>query len=190
MLLWVGLGNPGDRYARTRHNIGFMAVDAIVHRHFSSAPAKKQFQSEAVSGALAGEKLLILKPQTFMNDSGRAVGEALRYYKLAPTDVLVFYDELDLAPGKVKVRPGGGAAGHNGIRSLISHIGPDFIRVRMGIGHPGAKELVQPHVLGPFSKQEQGWVGPLCDDMAAEASWLVKRDWARFSTALALRRDG
>ena len=141
MQIWVGLGNPGAQYAMHRHNVGFMAVDAIAEVH-GFAPPKRAFQGWAQEGRIGGEKILLLKPATFMNESGRAAGEAMRFYKLAPGDVTAFYDELDLAPFKVKVRTGGGTAGHNGIRSLDAHLGPDFRRVRIGIGHPGHKDRV------------------------------------------------
>jgi len=188
MLIFAGLGNPGAQHAEDRHNIGFMAADAIAQAHRFSPP-KQHFQCEAREGRIGLEKILLLKPQTYMNLSGQAVGEAMRYYKLRPADVVVFYDELDLAPGKVKVRVGGGAAGHNGIRSLIAHLGsPDFVRVRIGIGHPGAKELVQRHVLGPFSKADRAWVTPLCEAIATHAPRLAERDWPRFLTDLARDR--
>lgn len=184
MLLLVGLGNPGGKYARHRHNVGFMAVDAIGDAN-GFGPARTKFQGELRDGSLGGEKALILKPQTYMNDSGRSVGEALRYYKLDPADVIVFYDELDLAPGKLRMKTGGGAAGHNGIRSIDSHIGNDFRRVRIGIGHPGDKSRVTNHVLGDFAKADQDWLEPLLDTIASEASYLADPDNNRFQTAVA-----
>lgn len=168
MILLVGLGNPGAKYARNRHNIGFMAVDVIVRRH-SFLPERKAFQGLVSAGQLGPEKVIALKPQTFMNESGRSVGEAMGFYKLTPKDVVVFYDELDLPPGKLRVKTGGGAAGHNGIRSIAAHIGADFRRVRLGIGHPGHKERVLGHVLGDFSKSDESWLVPFLDAIADEA---------------------
>ena len=149
MLLFAGLGNPGARHASNRHNVGFMAADAI-HRRHSFSPWSKKFHAEIAEGRLGDEKILLIKPQTFMNLSGQAVGEALRFYKIDLGDLVVFYDELDLAPGKVRVKTGGGAGGHNGIRSIDGHCGQDYRRVRIGIGHPGIKEMVSPHVLERF----------------------------------------
>jgi PTH1 family peptidyl-tRNA hydrolase len=186
MMVIAGLGNPGLRHARNRHNVGFMAVDAIAEVHDFSPP-RRAFQGWTQEGRIGGEKILLLKPATFMNESGRAAGEAMRFYKLAPEDVTAFYDELDLAPFKVKVRVGGGTAGHNGIRSLDAHLGPDFRRVRLGIGHPGHKDKVTGHVLGNFAKAE---IEPLSDTLgaiAAEAEWLAKGDDARFMNDVALR---
>mgnify|MGYP003336186936 CR=1 FL=1 len=157
MQIWAGLGNPGQQYAMHRHNVGFMAVDLIADMYRFSPP-KKQFQGWVQEGRIGPEKIILLKPATFMNESGRAIGEAMRFYKLTPQDVTVFHDELDLAPMKVKVKRGGGNAGHNGLRSTDAHIGNDFRRVRLGIGHPGEKELVMPHVLGDFHKAEQPWL--------------------------------
>jgi peptidyl-tRNA hydrolase, PTH1 family len=154
VLLFVGLGNPGAKYSGNRHNIGFMAVDAIVRRHAFSSWRKK-FNSDMAEGKLGGEKVLVLKPQTYMNESGRAVGEAVRFHSIPLANVYVFYDELDLEPGKMRVKLGGGAAGHNGIRSIAAHITPEFKRVRLGIGHPGDKDLVMPHVLGDFAKSDR-----------------------------------
>jgi len=172
MYLLVGLGNPGPKYAGNRHNIGFMAVDEIVRRHgFSSW--RKRFQGETAEGALAGEKVLALKPMTYMNESGRAVGEAARFFDIDPSQVIVLYDEIDLIEGKLRVKFGGGAAGHNGIRSIIAHLGPHFQRVRLGIGHPGEKGLVHPHVLGDFSKADRAWLEPLIDALAEHAGLLI-----------------
>ena len=185
MLLLVGLGNPGARYAGNRHNIGFMAADLIVRRHGFS-PWRKRFQGEAAEGMLDGEKVLALKPQTFMNNSGQSVGEALNFYKLTPDDVVVLYDEIDLAPAKVKVKKGGGAAGHNGIRSIDAHIGPDFWRVRLGVGHPGDKARVHGHVLSDFSKADEVWLEKLLEAVAEAAPLLVRKDDNKFMTKVAL----
>jgi PTH1 family peptidyl-tRNA hydrolase len=165
MKLWVGLGNPGDKYARHRHNIGFMAVDRIADAH-GFGPWRSRFHGLTSEGTLAGEKVLLLKPQTYMNDSGRSVGEAMRFLKLAPADVTVFHDEIDLAPAKLKVKTGGGHAGHNGLRSLHSHVGDAYHRVRLGVGHPGHKDAVMPYVLGPFSKADKDWLGPMLTTLA------------------------
>ncbi len=167
MHLLVGLGNPGARYAYHRHNIGFMALDDIVERH-DFQPWRKRFQGLASEGRVGRERVLALKPQTFMNDSGRSVGEALRFYKLESRQVIVFYDELDLAPGRVRVKLDGGAGGHNGIRSLDRHIGPDYWRVRLGIGHPGHKHLVTGHVLGNFAGADEDWLDPFLEAVAGE----------------------
>lgn len=186
MQLWVGLGNPGAQYAMNRHNVGFMAVDAIAEVH-GFGPVKKQFQGWTQEGRIGPGKILLLKPATFMNDSGRAIGEAMRFYKLTPEDVTVFYDELDLEPFKVRVKRGGGAAGHNGIRSTIQHLGDAFRRVRIGIGHPGHKDRVHGYVLGNYSKSEIEPLTDLLGALAAEAEWLAKGDDARFMSDLALR---
>jgi len=179
MLLLAGLGNPGPRYADNRHNIGFMAVDEIVRRH-SFSPWRSRFQADCAEGRLGGEKVLALKPQTYMNESGRAVGEALRFFKLTPEDVIVIYDEIDLAPGKIRVKQGGGTGGHNGIRSIESHIGKDFWRVRLGVGHPGQKEMVHGHVLSDFAKADRVWVEKLLEAVAAEIPALAEGDAPRF----------
>lgn len=186
MLLFVGLGNPGSRYAGNRHNIGFMAVDAIARRH-GFAPARSRFQALAQDGRLGEEKVVAIRPQTFMNESGRAVGEAMRFHRLGPADIVVFHDELDLAPGKVRVKQGGGHAGHNGLRSIIAHAGADFTRVRLGIGHPGDKDLVTPWVLSDFAKADLPWVETLCEAVAEAAPWLAGGDPARFMTEVARR---
>lgn len=186
MQLWVGLGNPGPQYAMHRHNVGFMAVDAIGEVHDFSTP-KKQFQGWTQEGRIGPEKLILLKPGTFMNESGRAVRAAMDFYKLTPADITVFHDELDLVPFKVKVKMGGGTAGHNGLRSTDAHIGPDFRRVRIGIGHPGHKDRVTSYVLGNYAKAE---IEPLTDMLgaiAAEASWLADGNEARFMSEIALR---
>ena len=188
MQLWVGLGNPGPEHAMQRHNVGFMAADVIADVHGFSAP-KKQFQGWVQEGRVGTHKVLLLKPATYMNESGRAVGAAMRFYKLEPGDVTAFYDELDLAPFKVKVKRGGGAAGHNGIRSMIAHIGEDFRRVRIGIGHPGHKDRVTGYVLGNYAKAEIEPLSDLLGALAAEARWLADGDDVRFMNDLALRLD-
>lgn len=184
MLLLAGLGNPGPRYADNRHNIGFMAVDEIVRRH-SFSPWRNRFQADCAEGRLGGEKVLAMKPQTYMNESGRAVGEALRFFKLAPEEVIVIYDEIDLAPGKIRVKQGGGTGGHNGIRSLEAHIGKEFWRVRLGVGHPGQKELVHGHVLNDFAKADKVWLEKLLDAVATEIPALVENDAPRFMSRVA-----
>jgi PTH1 family peptidyl-tRNA hydrolase len=186
MQLWVGLGNPGPQYAMHRHNVGFMAADVIADSH-EFGPVQKKFQGWLQEGRIGGEKILFLKPATFMNESGRSVGEALRFYKLETDALTVFHDELDLAPFKVKVKRGGGTAGHNGLRSIDQHLGPDFRRVRLGIGHPGHKDRVHGYVLGNFAKSE---IDPLTDMLAAlsaEAAWLAQGNDARFMSDVALR---
>ncbi|MFN3961152.1 MAG: aminoacyl-tRNA hydrolase [Parvularculaceae bacterium] len=184
MLLIVGLGNPGEKYAKNRHNVGFMAVDAIAGAHRFS-PERKKFQGLIREGDLGAVKALTLKPQTYMNDSGQSVGAAMRFYKLAPADVVVFHDELDLAPGKIKAKIGGGLAGHNGLKSIAGHIGEAFRRVRIGIGHPGDKARVTGHVLGDFAKADQAWLEPLLGAMAKAAPMLAEGD-APFMNAVAL----
>ncbi|MBI1214821.1 MAG: aminoacyl-tRNA hydrolase [Alphaproteobacteria bacterium] len=185
MRLFVGLGNPGQKYRNNRHNIGFMAMDAIVHRHNFSGWSKK-FQGEISDGTLEGEKVLLLKPQTFMNLSGQSVQAAAAFYKIKPQDIVVFHDELDLAPGKIRTKKGGGAAGHNGLRSIDDHLGQDYWRVRLGIGHPGNRELVTGYVLNDFSKAEQAdWLEPLLDAMAGNAARLAKGDTDGFMSKVA-----
>jgi PTH1 family peptidyl-tRNA hydrolase len=184
MLLLAGLGNPGPRYADNRHNIGFMAVDEIVRRH-SFSPWRSRFQADCAEGRLGGEKVLVLKPQTYMNESGRSVGEALRFFKLAPEDVIVLYDEIDLAPGKIRVKQGGGSGGHNGIRSIESHIGNNFWRVRLGVGHPGHRDLVHHHVQNDFTKADRVWLEKLLDAVAGEIPALVEGDAPRFMSRVA-----
>lgn len=186
MQIWVGLGNPGAEYALNRHNVGFMAIDTIADVHGFEAP-KRRFQGWAQEGRLGSEKLLLLKPATFMNKSGQAVGEAMRFFKLEPEAVTVFHDELDLAPFKVKVKRGGGTAGHNGLRSTDQHIGPEFRRVRIGIGHPGNKDRVTGHVLGNYHKTEMDDLADMLGALAAEARWLAADDDARFMNDVALR---
>ena len=186
MQLWVGLGNPGAQYALQRHNVGFMAVDTIAEIH-GFGPVKKAFQGWTQEGRIGPEKILLLKPATFMNESGRSVGEAMRFYKLDVGDVTVFHDELDLAPFKVKVKTGGGTAGHNGLRSTEAHIGNEFRRVRIGIGHPGHKDKVSPYVLGNYAKAEMDPLADLLGAVAAEARWLAEGNDARFMSDVALK---
>ena len=184
MQLLVGLGNPGPRYARNRHNIGYMAVDAIVRRH-SFQPWRNRFHGQASEGNVDGTKVLAFKPTTFMNESGRAVAEALRFYKLPPSELIVIHDDLDLAPGKVRVKRGGGAGGHNGLRSLDRHIGPDYWRLRVGIGHPGDKLLVHGYVLSDFYKAEEPWVERLLDCLPGEVPRLLGGDHEGFMSRIA-----
>jgi PTH1 family peptidyl-tRNA hydrolase len=172
MRLFVGLGNPGAKYAHNRHNIGFMAVDEIARRH-GFAPWRRRFQGETAEGSLDGERVVLLRPTTFMNESGRAVQEAAGFFKLAPGEVTVFQDELELPAAKVRVKVGGGIAGHNGLRSISAHIGNDYRRVRLGIGHPGVKELVHGYVLSDFAKDERPWVQALCEAVAESAGLLT-----------------
>lgn len=166
MVIIVGLGNPGPRYEQNRHNIGFMAVDEIHRRHGAFSPWRKRFQGEMAEGDIDGIRVVLLKPMTYMNESGRSVGELLRFYKADPTDCIVLHDELDLAPGKLRLKLGGGAAGHNGLKSLIAHVGPHFTRLRMGIGHPGHRDQVHSYVLGDFAKSDKTWLDPLLDAIA------------------------
>ncbi len=186
MYLFVGLGNPGAQYASNRHNVGFMALDVIAAAYGFSA-WKKKFQGALSEGLIGTEKLLLLKPQTFMNESGRSVGEAVRFHNIPLEQVFVFYDELDLEPGKVRVKLGGGAAGHNGIRSIASHISPDFKRVRLGIGHPGDKRLVTPHVLGDFAKSDRDWLVAMLDAVADNTPYLIKGEDNQFQSAVHLK---
>jgi peptidyl-tRNA hydrolase, PTH1 family len=185
MRLIVGLGNPGARYERNRHNIGFMAVDAIVRRH-GFQPYRGKFKGAIAEGAIGGERVYALKPQTYMNDSGDSVVEVAQFYKIAPPEIAVIHDEIDLVPGKLRVKRGGGAAGHNGIRSIEAAIGEDFWRVRLGVGHPGVKELVQPYVLQNFDAEEVGWLGPLLDAIAEAIPMLVADDAAGFMSKVSL----
>src|SRR6516225_1713085 len=185
MLLLVGLGNPGSRYAGNRHNIGFMAVQAIAKRH-GIAPWRRRFQGVAVEGPLGGARVLLLLPGTYMNESGRAVAEAAHFYKLGLPDIVVFHDEIDLAPAKVRVKIGGGVAGHNGLRSISGHIGNEYRRVRIGVGHPGVKEMVYAHVLNDFAKEERPWVEALCGLIAENADLLVQGQDATFQNKVHL----
>ena len=186
MQLWVGLGNPGPQYAMHRHNVGFMAIDTIAEVHGFGAVQKK-FSGWLQEGRIGGARTLLLKPATFMNESGRAVGEALRFYKLGVEALTVFHDELDLAPFKVKVKQGGGAAGHNGLRSIDQHLGAEFRRVRLGIGHPGHKDRVTGHVLGNYAKSELDSLADMLGAIAAEAGRLAGGDDVRFMNDVALR---
>ncbi|MFA5581598.1 MAG: aminoacyl-tRNA hydrolase [Paracoccaceae bacterium] len=186
MRLFVGLGNPGAKYAQNRHNIGFMALDAIASAH-GFGPWRSKFQGLVSEGMLGGEKVILLKPETFMNLSGQSVGEAMRFYKLTPADVTVFHDELDLAPGKLRLKQGGGHAGHNGLRSMHAHIGDSYARVRLGIGHPGHKDRVAAYVLHDFARADQGWLDDLLRGIADGASALAAGDGGRFMNLVAQR---
>jgi len=186
MKLIVGLGNPGGKYARNRHNIGYMAVDRIAEDH-NFGPWKSRFQGLVAEGRLGAEKVLLLKPETFMNLSGQSVGEAIRFYKLDPDQVIVLHDELDLAPGKTRVKHGGGHAGHNGLRSIHGHIGDSYGRVRLGIGHPGRKELVSGYVLHDFARADADWLEDLMRGISDGAPYLAAGDDGKFMNAVALR---
>lgn len=189
MKLFVGLGNPGAKYTRNRHNVGFMAVERIAAHH-GFGPWKAKFQGHVAEGSLHGEKVLLLKPDTYMNESGRSVGEAVRYHKLPIGDVVVLYDEIDLAPSKLKVKTGGGNAGHNGLRSLSANVDNAYVRVRIGVGHPGHKDLVAQWVLNDFAKADKAWLEPLLDAIARSAGRLVTGDNERFLTDVALLVKG
>ncbi|MEZ5780573.1 MAG: aminoacyl-tRNA hydrolase [Rhizobiaceae bacterium] len=189
MLLLAGLGNPGVQYANNRHNVGYMAADEIARRH-NFSPWSKKFKGLIAEGRLAGEKAILIKPQTYMNLSGQSVGEAMRFYKLHAADVAVLYDELDLSPGKVRLKTGGGSGGHNGIRSIDQHIGNGFRRVRIGIGHPGAKELVHGHVLGDFAKDDRDWLEKLLEAIADNADMLASGDDSGFMNKTSLAVSG
>jgi peptidyl-tRNA hydrolase, PTH1 family len=191
MKLFVGLGNPGRAYAGNRHNIGFMAIDAIARRH-KFAPFRARFQGQIAEGAIGRERVILLKPETFMNDSGQSVGEAARYIKIDLPDIIVFHDELDLTPGRLRVKLGGGNAGHNGLRSITEHIGNDYRRVRIGIGHPGDKDRVHDYVLSNFAKGEGPWVEAICEAIAANAEFLAEGQDASFQNKifLAMRASG
>jgi PTH1 family peptidyl-tRNA hydrolase len=184
MKLFVGLGNPEQKHAFNRHNVGFMAVDAIAAAH-GFADWRKRFEGHVAEGKLGQEQVLLLKPQTFMNASGRSVGEAMRFYKLKPGNVVVFHDELDLAPGKIRVKTGGGLAGHKGLRSTTSHIGSDFVRVRIGIGHPGRADRVKGYVLHNFAKPDSTWLEPLLGAIVAEAPLLAEGAIEKFQSRVA-----
>jgi PTH1 family peptidyl-tRNA hydrolase len=185
MLLLVGLGNPGAKYAGNRHNIGFMAVQEIAKRH-GIGPWRRRFAGVACEGPLGGERALLLLPGTFMNESGRAVADAAQFYKLTAGDITVFHDEIELPPGKVRVKVGGGIAGHNGLRSITAHVGNDYRRVRIGVGHPGAKDLVEHYVLSDFAKSERGWVEALIDVLADNVELLVRGQDASFQNKVHL----
>src|SRR3569832_1098362 len=185
MLLFVGLGNPGAKYARNRHNIGFMAVDEIA-RHHRFSPWRRRFQGETAEGTLESERVILLTPTTYMNESGRAVQEAASFFKISAGDVTVFQDELELQPAKLRVKIGGGIAGHNGLRSISAHIGNEYRRVRLGIGHPGVKELVHGHVLSDFAKADSDWVTTLCDAVAEHAALVAKGTDATFANRVHL----
>ena len=189
MRLIVGLGNPGPRYARNRHNIGFMAADEIARVHRAS-PFRRRFQGEAAEVMLGAERAILLKPLTYMNESGRSVGEAQRFYKIALDDVIVFHDELDLVPGKLRVKKGGGNAGHNGLRSITAVCGNDYRRVRLGIGHPGDKAQVHAYVLNDFAKSEEPWVDDLCRAVADDAVLLAAGEDASFQNKVHLAMTG
>jgi PTH1 family peptidyl-tRNA hydrolase len=188
MLLIAGLGNPGARYARNRHNIGFMAIEAIAAEH-RIGPFRARFQGAIAEGSIGGERVALIAPQTQMNESGRSVGEAMRFYKLGLEAVIILHDELDLAPAKVRVKVGGGNAGHNGLRSISAHVGNDYKRVRLGIGHPGDKALVHHFVLSDFAKSEMGWVGAVCDSVARFAPLIVEGQDASFQNKVHLAID-
>jgi peptidyl-tRNA hydrolase, PTH1 family len=189
MKLFVGLGNPGKGYARHRHNVGFMALERIAVRH-GLGPWKKRYHGLVTEGPVGGRRVMLLMPQTYMNDSGQAVGEAQRYLKIPEADIYVFHDEIDLGPGKLKVKAGGGNAGHNGLRSITAHVGNEYARVRIGVGHPGAKELVHGYVLHDFSKPDLAWLQPTLDAIADAAGRLAAGDDARFLTDVARRLQG
>lgn len=185
MLLFVGLGNPGARYAGNRHNIGFRAVERIAER-YRFQPWRSRFHADVAEGEIGGVRVLLMKPRTYMNDSGRAAGEASRFLKIPLENIVAFHDELDLPPAKLRVKVGGGSAGHNGLRSLTAHLGNDYKRVRLGIGHPGVKEFVQPHVLGDFAKSEHEWVETLIDAVTDNADLLAKGEDASFQNRVHL----
>ncbi|MFZ5735779.1 MAG: aminoacyl-tRNA hydrolase [Pseudomonadota bacterium] len=185
MRLFVGLGNPGAKYQGNRHNIGFMVIDEIARRHGFS-PWRRRFQGETADGVLDGMRVTLLKPTTYMNDSGRAVQEAANFYKIGQNEIAVFHDEIELPPAKVRVKVGGGIAGHNGLRSISAHIGNDYLRVRLGVGHPGAKELVHNHVLGDFAKSERPWVEALCEIAADNAGLIAKGKDSTFANKVHL----
>lgn len=189
MIILAGLGNPGAQYQKNRHNIGFMAVDAIQRRH-SFSPWATKFKAEISEGTLAGEKVLLIKPQTFMNLSGESVGEAMRFYKLGPEAIVAIYDELDLMPGKARIKTGGGHGGHNGIKSLDAHCGQNYRRLRLGIGHPGDKSKVHNHVLGDFGKLDAEWLDPLLEALADNAEMLVRAEESQLMNKLALATGG
>lgn len=185
MLLFVGLGNPGAQYAGNRHNIGFMALEAIAREH-RFAPFRTRFKGRASEGVIGGARVVLLMPETYMNESGRAAQEAARFYKIEPPDIVAFHDELDLAPGKMRIKTGGGNAGHNGLRSLTAHLGNDYRRVRLGIGHPGDRAMVHSYVLNDFARSERPWVETLCDAVARNAALITSREDGKFQTKVHL----
>ncbi|QQN74060.1 aminoacyl-tRNA hydrolase [Croceicoccus sp. YJ47] len=189
MQLWTGLGNPGAKYALNRHNVGFMALDTIADMH-DFGPVQKKFSGWLQEGRIGTQRVLLLKPATYMNESGRSVAEAMRFYKLELDALTVFHDELDLDPMRVKVKQGGGTAGHNGLRSIDSHLCREFARVRLGIGHPGSKDRVTGHVLGNYAKAEMDDLAAMLGAVAAEAEWLAKGDGERFMKNVAMRLNG
>jgi PTH1 family peptidyl-tRNA hydrolase len=186
MKLLVGLGNPGANYARHRHNVGFMTLERIAARH-GLGPWRKRYHGLVAEGPIGGRRVMLLMPQTFMNDSGQAVGEAQRYLKIAEKDIYVFHDEIDLGPGKLRMKSGGGNAGHNGLRSISAHVGNEYARVRIGVGHPGHKDLVSGYVLHDFSKADLAWLDPMLDAIAEAAGRLAEGDDARFLTDVSRR---
>ena len=188
MRLFVGLGNPGTKYQGNRHNIGFMAVDEIARRH-GFGPWRRRFQGETSEGTVGGERVILLKPTTYMNDSGLSVGEAAKFFKIEVGDIAVFHDEIELPPAKVRVKIGGGIAGHNGLRSISAHVGNEYRRVRLGVGHPGVKELVHAHVLNDFAKSEQPWVEALRDAVAENAALLIEGKDSTFQNKVHLAMD-
>jgi PTH1 family peptidyl-tRNA hydrolase len=185
MLLLVGLGNPGAKYAGNRHNVGFIVADAI-QRKYRFSPFRAKFDGEIAEGDIGAERVLLLKPMTYMNDSGRSVAAAARFYKLDVDEIVVLHDEIDLAPGRIRMKFGGGIAGHNGLRSIAAHLGPDFWRVRIGVGHPGDKALVSNYVLGDFAKIDHEWLAPSVDAIAEAAPYLADRDEKGFGNKLGL----
>ncbi|MBO3761009.1 aminoacyl-tRNA hydrolase [Ciceribacter sp. L1K22] len=189
MFIIAGLGNPGAKYESNRHNIGFMAIDAI-HRRHPFGPWSKKFKAEISEGELGGEKVLLIKPQTFMNLSGESVGEAMRFYKLTPAQIIVIHDELDLPAGRARMKTGGGHGGHNGLKSMDAHCGKDYRRLRLGIGHPGDKDRVHGHVLGDFAKVDRDWLDPLLDAIADHADMMMLADESKFMNKLALATGG
>lgn len=188
MLLFVGLGNPGSQYVRNRHNIGFMTVDAIAKRH-SFPPWRRRFQGVTAEGTIGGKRALLLLPGTFMNESGRAVNEAMNFYKIALGDIIVFQDEIDLPPAKLRVKTGGGNAGHNGLRSISAHVGNEYRRIRIGVGHPGVQARVHSHVLQDFAKSEMPWVDAMCEAIAENAAMLARGEDASFQNKIHLVMD-
>jgi PTH1 family peptidyl-tRNA hydrolase len=186
--LFIGLGNPGPRYAGNRHNIGFMVVDAIARRH-GIGPWRRRFQGEAAEGLIGSHRVMLLKPMTYMNESGRAVADAMHFYKTPPNEITVFHDELELPPGKLRIKVGGGNAGHNGLRSISAHVGNDYRRARLGIGHPGIRDLVQPYVLSDFAKADRPWLEALCEAIADNAELLAAGNDATLQNRVHLAMD-